>query len=106
MTVLEKKDCEMLNTFQKPDASQDELAKAGKVFLLQLYHKWYTMQSQPVQLRYSLYIKQISKTSSTVQLYSFHPTSSAAKYHSLLASLAVQKWLGNEANPTDWAGKT
>ena len=49
----------------------------------------------------------MSKTSSTFQLQSLPPTSSAAKYHSLRIYYADQEWLGNmhTLNPTDWGWK-
>ena len=106
MAVLEKGEWGILDVFQRCDVSHDEIARAGELFLLKLYGATDACNSLD-KLRYVLYMKKISKASSTFQLQSLPPTSAAAKYHSYRAYYAVQEWLGNATDvmPTEWGWK-
>lgn len=52
-------------------------------------------------LRYQSFVKS-SKKISKLSLARLPPTSDAFKLHALRTYHTIQKWLGNEKNPTDW----
>ena len=91
--MLEKGEWEILDVFQRSDATHDEIARAGEQFLLRLYGAPKTCNSLD-KLRYIQYMQKISKISGTFQLKSLPPTSAAAKFHSYRAYYAVREWQG------------
>lgn len=98
MAVLEKKVCEMLNTFKKLGANHnnDEINKAGEVFILLFHTRCKVIQYNALHhLQYPMCMQRLSQTTSTSQLYSNPPTPSAAKHHYNRGHFAVQAWLGN-----------
>lgn len=101
--VLGKGEWNILDVFKQSDASADEIARVGELFLLKLYNAKQSVTTLD-KLRYVQYMQKMSKTSSTFQLRNLPPTSAAAKYQSYRAYFTVQEWVGNVAhlNPTDW----
>ena len=103
MPILNNEDWSVLDVFRKNNASHEEEARVGEMFMLKLYNAK-RLSTTLNKLRYVLYMQKMSKTSIHVHLQSLPPTCSAAKYHSYRAYFAVQEWLGNAGNliPTDW----
>ena len=101
--VHKKHEYGLLNVFNSPNSTHQEVQKAGETFLLRLYGASSKCASLD-ELRYIAYRKAISKTSlaSTFHLSALPPTSAAAKQHSFRTYLTVQEWMGNLMEPTEW----
>ena len=91
---------EML-VFNQPEASHEEIAKAGETFLLALYTGG---NVQPHYLKYNQAIgRQSLKRSFDIATLS--PTTATSSYHSFRTYLQVKAWMGRDLNPTDWGWK-
>lgn len=103
LKVLVGEDWQILDIFKRPDATHDDIARAGEMFLLKMYCA--TARSTTLdKLRFILYLKKMKTSLSTFDLHSLPPTSSAAKFHAYRAYFAVQEWLGNpgQLEPINW----
>ena len=108
LAVLENNECNFLDIFKENEATHDKIARAGEMFLLKLYNAKETCVSLD-NLLFSSYMQMMKKTkkrkSSSIasfKLESLPPTTAAAKYHANRAYFAVQEWLGNSLQATDW----
>ena len=108
LNVLQEKDCGFLDIFKANYASHDQIWRAGEMFVLMLYKAKKTCKSLD-NCRYFSYMrmmkasqKKISYSVGSVQLETLPPTSAAMKYHAYRAYFAVQEWLGNSLQATDW----
>ena len=104
--VFEKdKDYNILDPFQTPGSTHEDIQASGEAFLLKLYggEKAASLDS----LRYIMYKRLVSKTrlTSGFKLETLPPTSAAAKFHSFRAYHTVQQWLGNDLSPLLWGWK-
>ncbi|XP_061723992.1 uncharacterized protein LOC133530150 [Cydia pomonella] len=86
-----------VNAFNDPCSSHEEISKAGEIIFCELYGGNKTTDINI--LRYERFAQSLTKSST--DLATLPPTSSAAKQHSLRVYYQIQKWLGNELNPTD-----
>ncbi|KAK3886485.1 hypothetical protein Pcinc_009355 [Petrolisthes cinctipes] len=98
-----KKEYGLLQTFNSIGSTHQQVQNAGESFLLKL-HGASSKCASLDKFRYLAYKKAISRTSlgSTFQLSTLPPTSAAAKQHSFRTYLAVQEWMGNHMEPTEW----
>ena len=111
LAVLENYECNFLDIFKENEATHDKIARAGEMFLLKPYNAKETCVSLD-NLRFSSYrltqmMKKTKKKRKSSSIASFKlecspPTTAAAKYHAYRAYLAVQEWLGNSLQATDW----
>ena len=94
----------MLDVFQQPNSSKDDIAQAGETIILKLYGA--TQSNTFDKYRYVRYMKQVSKkslTSDGFRLQLLPSTSAAAKFHYYRTYYTVQQWLGNDkVVATDW----
>ena len=107
LVVLENNKCNFLDIYKENEASHAKIAWAGEMFLLKLYNAKKTCVSLD-NLRLSSYMQMMKKTkkrkSSSIapfKLESLQPTT--AKYHAYRDYFAVQEWLGNSLQATDWS---
>ena len=100
--VQKKNEHGSLVTFMKSGCTHDEVKQAGEDFILQLYGA--SNYSSLNEYRHVSYKRAIARSSlsSEFNLASLPPTSAAAKQHSYRTYLAVQEWMGNSLNPTEW----
>lgn len=88
-------------TFKDPNASPEDIEKAGERFLLHLYGS--KKCDSLDKYRYQCFVKSITK--SLPNLASLPPTKDAARLHSFRTYSQVQLWYGNEKSPLDWGWK-
>ena len=108
LNVLQNKDCKFLDIFKANDATHEQIARAGEMFVLKLYNANETCVSLD-NCRFLSYLQMMKKTrkkksssSASFQLESLPPTSAARRYHAYRAYSAVQEWLGNSLQAIDW----
>ena len=96
LKVLGEEGWQILDIFKRPDATYDDIARAGEMFLLKMYSA-YAHTKTLDELSFTLHLKKMKTSLSTFDLDSLPSTSSAAKLHAYRAYFAVQEWLGNPA---------
>ena len=103
--LTEGKLCDHLNVFLSNDSTHAAVQHSGEKFLLDLYNA--SSYKSLDQYRFVAYNKQINRAplTSTFELASLPPTSSAAKFHSYRAYLTVQEWQENYLSPAEWGWK-
>lgn len=90
-----------MQVFFNKDSTNDQVAKAGETFLINLYGGCLKEHECDLNhLRYALFTKSALKSSSS--LARLPPTADAARFHSLRSYHQIQKWIGNEKNPLEW----
>ena len=90
-----------VSVFKDPSADRTKIAEAGVQFIKKLYG--YSITESLGDIRYQCFAKFLNKGS--FSLASLPPTETAAKFHSFRTFHQVQKWLGNELQPTEWGWK-
>ena len=93
--MLQENDCTFLNIFETPDATQDQIWKAGEMF------EGKDTGMSLDTFRYISYMgmlkmsqKKVDSSFGAFQLEALPPTSAAIKYHIHRTYFAVQEWLG------------
>ena len=93
---------EQLRVFNKEDATHDEIGKAGEKVMISFYHgiKGETLNEK----RYHGFKRSVTKKSLSkpLVLASLAPTSNAGTQHSFQTYNAVQEWLEQNKEPTEW----
>ena len=97
--LADKEGLDFLNVFEHSESSKDDMAHAGKQFLLKLYgaHGIYILN----KYRYTCYNRSISRSSL--------PTSFRLKQqpvqqqsHTPAELISIQQWKGHQLDPTQW----
>ena len=96
--MLQENDCTFLNIFKTPDATQDQISKAGDIFVLMLY-KGKDKGMSLDTFRYISYNrmikisqKKVNSSLGAIELETPPPTSAAIKYHTHRTYFAVHEW--------------
>ena len=99
---MQENDCTFLNIFKTPDATQDQISKAGEMFVLMLYKGKDTCMSLDT-FRYMSMMKisqkKVNSSLGAFQLETPPPTFAAFKYHTHVPILINIKYFREESKP-------
>jgi len=88
-----------IETFYDPNASKDNVCKAGEMFILALYNAS-EKETNLNNYRYQCFTKNVSSSKNV--LLTLPPSEAAAREYSFRVYHQSQMWLGNEKSPIEW----
>lgn len=94
----------IVDVFNNPKSTPEEIEKAGETFVLELY-KLQSSEGSLSEQRYACFNKLVGQANSTVLLSKLPPTSAAARQHSRRTYLQVQIWHEQPIKPHQWGWK-
>lgn len=95
---------EVVKTFNKPNATKEDITGAGEIFTLALY-KAEKNETSVNHQRYVLFNTSVGHSSQAVTLARLPPTFAALQQHSLRVYHQIQAWHGNVLEPEEWGWK-
>ena len=86
--------------FNNEPATRKDVIRAGEQILVTLYNGQ-AHETLDI-LRYWRFCDKVASCSSSVEVPTLSPTSSASKFRTVRVYLQVQEWIGNKLEPQGW----